>query len=500
MQLSGELAKTLLELAPDPSVVVDDRGVIVFANNQTEQAFGYRPAELIGKPVEALMPERFRKIHPEHRARFSAEPHPRPMGAGLVLYGVHKSGREFPVEISLSPVKTSTGLFVVSAIRDATVHRDTERQLVEANRAKSQLLAAASHDLRQPLQTLNLLNRVAAGQAGDNAPLKDLLARQQRALDSMSALLSSVLDISKLDSGAVVAQVEVCRIDGIFDGLRSDFEPQAAEKGLDFLVTSSPEAATTDPELMRRLLGNLLSNAVRYTERGAVRLACLVDGSKLRIEVGDTGSGIAPAEIDRIFDEFYQADSGAERPDGLGLGLSIVRRLSALLGCDVAVESTPGKGTVFTVVVPRAKAVGSTARAADAASEHAGGHILIVDDEPAVAEATGMLLELEGFEISVASCTREAVDGAGRRAPDLVVVDYHLRGSDTGIDVVSALRDFLRTPVPALFLTGDTGKSALAHTKVEHSHLLSKPARADELLAVIHQMLAVPARAGEPER
>jgi len=148
MILSGDLAKTLLDLAPDATVVVDAEGTIVFANTQVERTFGYAPNELAGQPVETLLPSRFRAKHPEHRTRFATRPKPRPMGEGLQLFGQHKDGREFPVEISLSPVESAGGPLVVAAVRDATIRRDTERGLVEANRAKSRLLAAASHDSR----------------------------------------------------------------------------------------------------------------------------------------------------------------------------------------------------------------------------------------------------------------------------------------------------------------------------------------------------------------
>jgi len=183
MDLSDELARTLLDLAPDATVVVDAHGAIVFANAQVEQTFGYRAEEIVGSSVETLLPDRFRGAHPKHRERFATQPKPRPMGAGLALYGRHKDGHEFPVEISLSPVTTPSGPLVVGAIRDATITHDRQVQLVEENRQKSQFLAAASHDLRQPLQTLNLLNRAAQRLAGSNAALIALLERQQLALD-----------------------------------------------------------------------------------------------------------------------------------------------------------------------------------------------------------------------------------------------------------------------------------------------------------------------------
>jgi protein-histidine pros-kinase len=202
MDLSGELAKTLLELAPDATVVVDNEGVIVFANAQIAQTFGYSPTELIGRSVETLLPERFRAAHPRHRAAFSTKPRSRPMGASLSLSGLHKNGREFPVEISLSPVRTGAELLVVGAIRDATLRRDAENLLVEANRAKSRFLAAASHDLRQPMHALGLF--VAELAQHEHSPAAEkLVQRVAASAEAMEDLLDSLLDISKLDAGVL---------------------------------------------------------------------------------------------------------------------------------------------------------------------------------------------------------------------------------------------------------------------------------------------------------
>lgn len=489
MDFSGDLARTLLDLAPDATVIVDPAGAIVFVNQQVERLFGYAPKELIGAPIETLLPERFRDAHPEHRMRFSSRPKPRPMGAGLALSGLHKDGSEFPVEISLSPVTTASGLLVVGAIRDATVRRDMEHQLVEANRAKSRLLAAASHDLRQPLQTLNLLNRAASHQAGDNAALHSVLERQQAALDTMSMLLASVLDISKLDSGAVVANPIACRIDDVLERLRSDFEPLASEKGLSLQIAVSHEAGLTDPELLRRLLGNLLSNAIRYTQRGSVSLVCVPSGSELTIEIRDTGIGISEHELGRIFEEFYQVDHDAKRPEGLGLGLSIVRRLADLLHSSITVSSRPGQGTVFGVTLPRVELPVPSMDVATPATNTAGGLILVIDDEPSVADATSLLLELEGFEVRVASCEREALAQAAERAPDIIISDYHLRAGETGVGVVNSVRRVADKTIPVIFVTGDTGKLAFAEATIANAKLLSKPLRADDLIEAVRNAL-----------
>ena len=498
MDLSGELARTLLELAPDATVVVDAGGVVVFANAQVEQTFGYRSAEIVGSSVETLLPARFRNAHPAHRERFASQPKSRPMGVGLSLFGRHKDGHEFPVEISLSPVMATMGPLVVAAVRDATVTHDQQRQLADENLQKSRFLAAASHDLRQPLQTLNLLNLAARKHARKHAPLLGLLERQQRALDSMSALLASVLDISKLDSGAVEPHPAVHAIDEIFARLRADFEPQAADKGLGLVIDRCTDGVLTDAELLHRLLANLVSNAIRYTPEGEVRVACTRRGAKLEIEVRDTGIGIPPDQLERVFEEFYQVDRGSERPEGLGLGLSIVRRLAQLLHCEIGVESVLGEGSSFRVTVDAAEIERDAAVDAGHEERANTGHVLIIDDEREVAEATSLLLELEGYEVCIASSEREAIARALAKAPDLIVSDYHLRGGETGVGVVKSIRDRTGNLIPAIFVTGDTAKAAIANSKIDSATLLNKPVRADDLIAVIRESIGAARRAAAP--
>jgi PAS domain S-box-containing protein len=486
--LSDELSKNLLELGPDATVVVDGQGTIVFANAQVARTFGYAPDELVGQSVDMLLPQRLRGGHAEHRARFAMQPRPRAMGEGRTLFGQHKDGREFPIEISLSPVQSDQGPLVVAAARDATVRHDTERGLIEANRAKSRLLAAASHDLRQPVQTLTLLNQAALRHAGPSPRLNDILRQQQRALDTISQLLASVLDVSKLDSGALKPNVVDCAIGDVLDRLRSDFEPLADEKGIRLVVVPTAEAGHTDPELLRRLLANLLSNAIRYTTSGRVQLSCEGAGEEIAITVRDTGVGIPSDELDKIFDEFYQVDRSSQRPEGLGLGLSIVKRLASLLGHRIDVESVVGGGTAFTVTLPRATSAATLPQSGDAgASVHAKGTILIVDDEVSVAHATSLLLELEGFDVRIANGKEEALEHVASVVPDLIISDYHLRGVETGADVVAAVRVRLRSNVPAIFVTGDTSKVAAADSRLGNATLLSKPTKVDELLESIER-------------
>ncbi|HEX7236423.1 MAG TPA: ATP-binding protein [Gammaproteobacteria bacterium] len=495
IKLSDELSKNLLDLAPDATVVVDAVGRIVFANAQVARTFGYPSRELVGEPVELLLPERFRAGHSEHRARFGLQPKPRAMGEGLTLFGRHKDGHEFPVEISLSPVQSGDGPLVVAAVRDATVRRDTEQGLIEANRAKSRLLAAASHDLRQPVQTLTLLNQAALRHAGPNAKLSDILRQQQRALDTISQLLASVLDMSKLDSGALKPEVAECALDDVFDRLRAVFGPLADEKGIALVIEPTVETGRTDPELLRRLLGNLLSNAIRYTASGRVHVMCKDVGEKLAITVRDTGIGIPSHELGKIFEEFYQVDRGSQRPEGLGLGLSIVMRLAKLLCHEIEVDSVVDEGTAFTVTLPRV-ALGKAFETANGAAtpRRRKGTILVVDDEAPVANATRLLLELEGFDVRVASGKNEALEHVTSILPDLIVSDYHLRGLETGAEVVASVRERLNRDMPAIFVTGDTSKVVNSGADLRNATLLSKPTQVDELLDNIQRLIGERAR------
>jgi len=272
--------------------------------------------------------------------------------------------------------------------------------------------------------------------------------------------------------------------------LRSDFEPQAADKGLDLTIERSAETAFTDAELLRRLLANLVSNAIRYTLAGEVRVSCAARGNKLKIEVRDTGIGIPPDQVERVFEEFYQVDRGTQRPEGLGLGLSIVRRLANLLRCDIKLDSAFGRGTTFLVEVDRsALKAGAVERINHTESTNTG-RVLIVDDERAVADATCLLLELEGYEVSVASSEREALKRVSAQLPDLIVSDFHLRGGETGVGVVTSVRNRIGDTIPVIFVTGDTAKAALADSKIDNAVLLNKPVRADDLIAAVREGIA----------
>jgi PAS domain S-box-containing protein len=492
MVVSNQLAKRFLDAAPDPTIIVDRTGTIVYANDRVTDVLGYSADEIIGEPIEALLPERYRQRHTGHRDSFFSNAVPRPMGFSSALYALRKDGEEIPVAISLSPVQTDNGLLVSSAIRDISTTKEIERQLVEADRAKSRFLAAASHDLRQPIQTLNLLNRAARGKAVDPMHLT-IIEKQQKSLDSMANLLNSLLDISKLEAGVVTPDISDCEVQNIFESLRAEFEDQAQDKGLEFMVDHCHGIARSDPQLLTQILGNLVSNAIRYTREGFVRLRCVHYDQNIRIQVEDSGLGIPSDNLAGIFEEYRQVERDDASGEGLGLGLSIVKRTAELLECPVEVESAPGKGSVFSVTVPEGDEPRPpvTTKPVEAESTAAGGLILIVDDERAVVEATQMLLESENFEVLVAASVDEAISCIenSTRKPDLLITDYHLKGGRTGDEVVHAVRQSTATNLPVIIISGDTSER-VALADLTDTVFFKKPVDADELLRRIRNTIA----------
>jgi PAS domain S-box-containing protein len=498
--ISADLVRAVLDSAPDAMIIIDSSGLILFANKQVEALFGHRREDLLGEPIENLLPERFRARHVGHRDSFVSRPRVRPMGAGLELFGRRADGTEFPVEISLSPITLENATVVAAAIRDATERKIAERALQDARReadqanlAKSRFLATASHDLRQPLQTLGLLTGALRRMVEDPDAV-DVVTQQESAIDAMSRLLNALLDVSKLESGAVRANPVNFDVAALFDDMRREYGSVAAAKGLAFSIDTQPEAAYADPALVGQMLRNLISNAIKYTERGRVELRCAHDGEDLRIEVRDSGIGIPVDQLGCIFDEFYQVGVAPNSSrNGYGLGLSIVQRIARLLGAGIKVDSKPGEGSVFSFKLPRARgdAVAPATQAAERETATGGGGalVLLVEDEPGVRNAMRVLLELDGYEIAVAATFEEAQSLIEGARFDLIVTDYHLDHGHTGLEVIAAARGAQKDNVEAILVTGDTSP-AVRETRDAHVHITSKPINPDELLRLAKRLSA----------
>ena len=484
-------------------VIIDAAGAIVFANRQVTALFGYEPQDILGQSIECLVPERFRARHVVHRRGYAAAVRVRPMGSGLDLFARRKDGSEFPVEISLSPAADGDGTFVVAAIRDSTERHRIQRELhaareaaERANQAKSRFLATASHDLRQPLQALALLNGTLRRMVRDE-DVAEALAQEEQAINAMARLLNALLDISKLESGAIRPEITDFKVATLFEELRAEFATLAANKGLRLDVEMSADRVRSDPALVGQVVRNLVSNAIKYTRAGCVRLRCLRELSSVRLEVLDTGMGIPPQEIDRIFDDFYQIGVSANTSrEGYGLGLSIVSRIVNLLGAKLHVQSEVGRGSTFALELPASPSTTETraqSSAPEKPSAKAGArvHVLLAEDDPRVRNATRMLLKLEGYEVSVAGTLAEACALADK-SPDigLLITDYHLSAGETGLQVIEAVRKRLGATLPAVLITGDTS-SAIRDLQCDvNLRVASKPINPDELLALLTQLLA----------
>src|ERR1019366_1928490 len=360
-----------------------------------------------GQSIEKLMPERFRARNTRHREHYVSDVRVRPMGVGLDLFGRRRDGTELPLEISLSPIKDTDRTLVAAAIRDASGHKRAEAELIvaresadRANQGKSRFLATASHDLRQPLQTLALLNGSLRRLVTD-PDAAEALSQQEQAIGAMSRLLNALLDISKLESGAINPEPTDFTVAAMFEALRTEFASIAANKGLQLEVDKCQECVHSDPSLVEQILRNLLSNAIKYTREGWVRLRCLDEAALVRIEVLDTGVGIPADQLPFICDEFYQigAPTNSSR-DGYGLGLSIVQRLVKLLTLKLDVRSEVGRGSAFSLVLPASTGHDVTADRTSSRSPLSGAQpigearVLVVEDNVSVRQATCLLLEL----------------------------------------------------------------------------------------------------------
>jgi signal transduction histidine kinase/CheY-like chemotaxis protein len=371
-----------------------------------------------------------------------------------------------------------------------------QKELAEqANLAKSNFLAAASHDLRQPIHALGLfvgaLRGVAMAPEGER-----LIGQIEQSAAAMDGLFSALLDISKLDAGAVEVRPETFEIGALLARICGDFGAEANAKGLRLSALPCTLTVESDPVLLERILRNLVANAVRYTATGRVLAGCRRRGDTLAVQVWDTGRGIPDAEQERIFGEYYQlGNPERDRTKGLGLGLAIVRRLATLMDCPVQVCSVPGRGSCFEIRVPCARGEMSAAEtsAPEAAPPTRGAKmIVVIDDERAIREAMTEQLRFWGHEVVTAAGADEAIAmlSAYRGRPDLIICDYRLRGEEDGIEAVARLRADYNETIPAMLITGDTAPDRLREAHASDLTLLHKPVSSAKLKRAIAELTA----------
>lgn len=365
--------------------------------------------------------------------------------------------------------------------------REAREQAEEANRAKSRFLASSSHDLRQPLHAISLLAAALSAVAKEPQVL-DIVSRIDGSLQVMNKLFAALLELSRLDAGVVSVRKEHVPLAAVLKPLEDEYELKCREKQLGFVVRAEPLALDTDPVLLERIVRNLLENALRYTAAGRIELTVALQGGNVAITVRDTGLGIPEEQLQNIFEEFYQIHNAArDRNRGLGLGLAIVRRLVRLLGYTIEVQSTAGRGSAFTCLIPATAVVtGAIARTGAGAEEHqptvSGRRVVVVDDDEDVRSAISLLLRTWGCDPIVTGNLDAAMDSIAERGarPDLLVVDFRLPGGRTGVDVIQAVREKYRD-LPALVITGDTGPDSLQTIRAAELRYLHKPVQPEAL-------------------
>ncbi|MFM9975648.1 MAG: NahK/ErcS family hybrid sensor histidine kinase/response regulator, partial [Beijerinckiaceae bacterium] len=361
----------------------------------------------------------------------------------------------------------------------------------EANLSKTRFLAAASHDILQPLNaarlyTSSLVERVS----GDE--VVSLARNADASLDAVEEILTALLDISRLDSGTMKPELGTIRVDDLFRQLAIEFGPMASSKELPLTFVPCSLSVRSDRRLLRRLLQNLISNAVKYTPEGRVLVGCRRRRGKLLVQICDTGIGIPQGRQKQIFREFQRLDQGALIARGLGLGLSIVERIARVLDHKIAVYSLPGKGSIFTLELPLSAALATVAASSvpvSALSMVNGLKVLCIDNEPSILEGMRLLLEGWGCEVVTAAHDRAAMAALKRMQgiPDAIVADFHLNKGN-GLSAISSLRKSLRHPVPAILLTADRTVELRQKALAQDIQVFNKPLKPAQLRAWLSQI------------
>lgn len=419
----------------------------------------------------------------------------------VVLVFVLGSGRRVNELITHSLAIRYENVDLIAELTAQTRAAESARAAAEtANRAKSQFLAAASHDLRQPLHAMGLFAAALAARARD-PEAKPLVASIHASVEALENLFAQLLDLSRLEAGALRPDRADVALDPLFERVAADFAPTAAAHGLALRVVATSGVVDSDPLLLERIVRNLVANALRYTRTGGVVLGARRRGGALRIDVVDTGVGIAAADRDRIFDEFVQVGAAARHAGGrgMGLGLAIVRRLCALLGHPLDVVSRAGRGSRFSVTAPRVaprrrRVEPMLAQPAAAPSVAAAGfrgrRIVVIDDDPAVVAAMQALFASWGADVVGSGDALAALAALGSAPVDLIVADLRLGDGASGIDALERLRDAEGRATPALVVSGDTSEAARAEAQAAGVTLLSKPVVAATLKAAAEAALA----------
>ncbi|MDQ2106372.1 hybrid sensor histidine kinase/response regulator, partial [Azospirillum isscasi] len=497
--------RTLADSIPQLAWMARPDGRIFWYNRRWHDYTGMESADTPAGPLWAGI------LPPDHAERVTASLQ-RSFGTGEPWEDTFPmAGRDGAFRWFLSralPVRDCDGAIVLwfGTNTDVTDRLEAEdalrRAKEEAERAalsKSKFLASASHDLRQPMQSLFLFSGALHGHVQGEKGMR-ALRHLENGLDALKGLLDSLLDVSRLDAGVVKPTLEDFPVALLLDHIAAGYAPAARGKGLDWTMEGCPHNIRSDRVLLGRMIRNLVENAIRYTEQGGISITCVTAGGRMRIVVTDTGIGIPGEHLPRIFEEFHQVGNPErDRSQGLGLGLAIVQRIGQLLDHPVTVRSTPGEGSVFTIEVP----LGETSRPAEplqaalgpaaavAAGEGAERLAMVVDDDAIVLLGLQAILREWGYEVLIAGSGEQAVDKLRtvNRKPDIIIADYRLREGKVGTDAILDIRRLFDADIPAIIVTGETGPECQRDAVRHGFGLMHKPVTPRQLAGAMERSL-----------
>jgi two-component system, sensor histidine kinase and response regulator len=510
-QRSERKFRDLVEAAPDALIITNTEGSIVLVNAQAENLFGYKRAELLGKRLDLLMPERFRGAHRKHQARYYAAPQVRSMGAGLDLFALHKDGHEFPVEIRLGPLETKEGALISAAIRDITERKLAEAALHEAkeaaeaaSRAKSEFMANMSHEIRTPMNGIIGMTELIQ-ETELTSEQREYVKMVRQSGESLLTIINDILDFSKVEAGRL-------DIDSIAFNLRDStaqtlkaLAPRAHEKGLEIafdIAPEVPEEVVGDPTRLRQILTNLIGNAIKFTEKGEVVVSVAQQErdethTGLHFVVSDTGIGIPPEKHKVIFDSFTQADSSITRRfGGTGLGLTISAHLVKMMGGRIWVESEVGRGSSFHFTASFSLPTREAFPASFPASQLSPGlRVLVVDDNATQRRILEAMLLRWGAKPSVRSNPEAALDAlrqahALQQPFDLILAEVQMPDAD-GFTLAESIKANPQLSGAAIILLTSGGQpgDAARCRQLGVTAYLTKPVSQSELRQAILAVL-----------
>jgi PAS domain S-box-containing protein len=507
---SEEQFRSLLEAAPDAIVIVNDQGKIVLVNALTISLFGYSRAELSGEPVELLMPARFRHNHVGLHVKYLVNPRPRDMNGGANLFGRHKNGNEFPIEVSLSPLETKNGRLVSSAIRDITGRKRIEGELNKAkaaaesaNRAKSDFLSSMSHELRSPLNAI--LGFAQLLDAGEPTPTP----RQKTSIDQilhagwyLLELINEILDLATIESGKLSLSLEAISLSEVLGDCQAMIEPQAQASGISMSYPDfdCPCIVWADRTRVKQVFLNLLSNAIKYNRvDGHIDVTfSLANPERVRVSVHDTGEGLSAEKLAQLFQPFNRLGQETGTEEGTGIGLVVSKRLIELMDGGIGVVSTVGEGSTFWVDLIRSNAqmllaekALPTAINAKIQNPRALFTLLYVEDNPAnLLLVEQIIADHPNINMLCANTGRLGIALARVHLPDMILMDINLPGI-SGLEALAILRDDpLTADIPMIAISANAMQADIDKgLQAGFFRYLTKPIKINEFMNALNEVM-----------